>query len=261
MSFLLVSLYPFRWPQNSTGQRVKHEIHQNKINNERVFLLESAGGKKSVCCQLACGDSKHSRAGLEFGLAIICHSCDNACWPQVCGWPHCVYLEMNLKSGRTGKAHKPRLNKNREWSLQRGAGWEGESNVIALAPLGQGANTGVNALRISSNTHLLILRGMCWGDAIRYGLCWLYPGRIQYLSLVMVKEPMLTAALHLSNKVTVYLLDHRRRWWDPKRWPDQMTLKNACARIRVFRRSHCRVRNTWMYHFLIRKLISLLLEK
>lgn len=35
-----------------------------------------------------------------------------------------------------------------------------ESKVIALAPVGQGANTGVNALRISSNTHLLILRGM-----------------------------------------------------------------------------------------------------
>lgn len=92
--------------KKNTGQRVKHVIHQNKINNERVFLLESAG-KKNVCCQLACGDSKHSRAGLEFGLAIICHSCDNACWLQVCGWPHCVYLEMNLKSGWTGKAHKP----------------------------------------------------------------------------------------------------------------------------------------------------------
>lgn len=97
---------------NSTGQRVKRVIHQNKINNERVFLLESAGGggwgwRGAVCCQLACGDSKHSRAGLEFGLAIICHSCDNACWLQVCGWPHCVYLEMNLKSGWTGKAHNP----------------------------------------------------------------------------------------------------------------------------------------------------------
>lgn len=92
--------------KKSTGQRVKHVIHQNKINNERVFLSESAG-KKNVCCQLACGDSKHSRAGLEFGLAIICHSCDNACWLQVCGWPHCVYLEMNLKSGWTGKAHNP----------------------------------------------------------------------------------------------------------------------------------------------------------
>lgn len=38
-----------------------------------------------------------------------------------------------------------------------------ESKVIALAPVGQGANTGVNALRISSNTHLLILRGMLRG--------------------------------------------------------------------------------------------------
>lgn len=36
--------------------------------------------------------------------------------------------------------------------------------------------------------------------------------QIQYFSLVvMLKEPMLTAALHLSNKVTVYLLDHRGR--------------------------------------------------
>lgn len=101
-----VSLWVHKVTQNSAGQKVKHVIHQNKINNERVFLLESAG-KKNVCCQLACGDSKHSRAGLEFGLAIICHSCDNACWLQVCGWPHCVYLEMNLKSGWTGKAHNP----------------------------------------------------------------------------------------------------------------------------------------------------------
>lgn len=34
--------------QSSTGQRVKHVIHQNKINNERVFLLESAGEKKCL---------------------------------------------------------------------------------------------------------------------------------------------------------------------------------------------------------------------
>lgn len=80
---------------------VKRVIHQNKINKrESLPFAESAGKKKNVCCQLACGDSKHSRAGLEFGLAIICHSCDNACWLQVCGWSHCVYLEMNLKSGR-----------------------------------------------------------------------------------------------------------------------------------------------------------------
>lgn len=38
-----------------------------------------------------------------------------------------------------------------------------ESKVIALAPVGQGANTGVNGLRISTNTHLLILRGMWRG--------------------------------------------------------------------------------------------------
>ncbi len=38
-----------------------------------------------------------------------------------------------------------------------------ESRVIALAPVGWGANTGVNALRISSNTHLLILIGMWRG--------------------------------------------------------------------------------------------------
>lgn len=37
------------------------------------------------------------------------------------------------------------------------------------------------------------------------------PLQIQYLALVMLKEPVLTAALHLSNKVTVYLLDHRSR--------------------------------------------------
>lgn len=35
--------------------------------------------------------------------------------------------------------------------------------------------------------------------------------QIQYFSLVMVKGLMLTTGLHLSNKVTVYLLDHRRR--------------------------------------------------
>lgn len=35
--------------------------------------------------------------------------------------------------------------------------------------------------------------------------------QIQHFSLVMLKDPMLTAALHLSNKVTVYLLDHRSR--------------------------------------------------
>lgn len=73
--------------------------------------------KKDVCCKPACGDSKHSRAGLEFGLAIICHSCDNACWLQVCGWPRCVYLEMNLKAAGLGR-HTSHLNKNREWPLQ-----------------------------------------------------------------------------------------------------------------------------------------------
>lgn len=66
--------------------------------------------------------------------------------------------------------HTKRLNKNSEWSVQRDAGGEGRrgvgggvqggSGVIALAPVGQGANTGVNELRISSNTHLLILIGM-----------------------------------------------------------------------------------------------------
>lgn len=109
-----MSLFVPLCPPRVRGAKVKHVIHQNKIINGRVFLLESGAGKKKkkkkkkdVCCQLACGDSKHSRAGLEFGLAIICHSCDNACWLQVCGWPRCVYLEMNLKSGWTGKAHNP----------------------------------------------------------------------------------------------------------------------------------------------------------
>lgn len=35
-------------------------IRQNKINNEGAVLSER-DGKKPVCCQLACGDSKHSR--------------------------------------------------------------------------------------------------------------------------------------------------------------------------------------------------------
>ncbi|MEQ2192035.1 hypothetical protein XENOCAPTIV_006117 [Xenoophorus captivus] len=110
--------------------------------------------------QPACGDSKHSRAWLQFGLAIICHSCDNACWLQVCGWPHRVYLEMNLKSSRTGKAHNPgrkKKQKTRVVIAVRGSGRE--SKVIAVAPVGRDANTDVNALRISSNKHLLILRG------------------------------------------------------------------------------------------------------
>lgn len=42
----------------------------------------------------------------------------------------------------------------------RVGGEEEGSGVIALAPVGQAANTGVNELRISSNTHLLILIGM-----------------------------------------------------------------------------------------------------
>lgn len=42
-----------------------------------------------------------------------------------------------------------------------GGGVQGRgSKVIALAPAGQGANTGVKALRTSSNIHLLILTGM-----------------------------------------------------------------------------------------------------
>lgn len=86
---------------------VKRVICQNKINNERTFLWKVLEKKMFTANQPACGDSKHSRAWLQFGLAIICHSCDNACWLQVCGWPHRVYLEMNLKSVRTGKAHNP----------------------------------------------------------------------------------------------------------------------------------------------------------
>lgn len=45
---LFVPFYPPEYTEphkNSTGQRVKHVIHQNKINNKRVFLLESAGKK------------------------------------------------------------------------------------------------------------------------------------------------------------------------------------------------------------------------
>lgn len=92
----------------------------------------------------------------------------------------------------------------------RGSGRE--SKVIASAPVGQDANTGVNALRISSNKHLLILRGMLWGMLFDM----FHVDCIQGIAdSILVpchgKGSLLTAALHLSNKVTVYLLDHRSR--------------------------------------------------
>jgi len=46
-----------------------------------------------------------------------------------------------------------------------------ESKVIALAPVGWGANTGVNALRTSSNTHLFDIERNVVRNAIRYVLC------------------------------------------------------------------------------------------
>lgn len=152
----------------------------------------------------ACGDSKHSRAWLQFGLAIICHSCDNACWLQVCGWPHRVYLEMNLKSSRTGKAHN-QSKKKKKWSLQWGGSGR-QSKVIAVAPVGQDANTGVNALRTSSNKHLLILRGMLWGMLFdMFHVDCIQGIAVSILVPCHGKGFLLTAALHLSNKVTVSL--------------------------------------------------------
>lgn len=63
----------------------------------------------------------------------------------------------------------------------------GVSRVIAPAPVGQGANTGVNELRISSNRHLLILIGTLAGNATRYVFMLTVSRalRIQYLALVM----------------------------------------------------------------------------
>lgn len=59
--------------------------------------------------------------------------------------------------------------------------------------------------------------------------------QIQYSPLVMLKAPVLTG-LHLSNKVTVYLSDHRGRVRKVG-CTDQMTLKNApgfdCYRVMV----------------------------
>lgn len=147
------------------GQRVKHVIHQNKINNERVFLLESAGEKKNVCCQLACGDSKHSRAGAG---VWTCHYLPQL-WQRLLAaglWLATLCLPGNESEKRLDwEGTQPQLNKNWEWSLQRDAVWEGvQSYCTAPPPLPSpppsGSNTGVNALRISSNTHLLILRGM-----------------------------------------------------------------------------------------------------
>ena len=71
------------------------------------YQKKKGWGGGGVCRSPACGDSKHSIAWMEFGLAIICHSCDNACWLQVCDRPNCVYLEMNLKAAGLGRHTTP----------------------------------------------------------------------------------------------------------------------------------------------------------
>ena len=93
--------------------------------------------------------------------------------------------------------------------------------------MGRAANTGVNALRISSNTHILKLRGMRGGMPLCFVLTVSMELQIQYSSLVMLRDLMLTAALHLSNKVTVYLSDHRSRAserWYPERCADKIRI-------------------------------------
>lgn len=106
--------------------------------------------------------------------------------------------------------HTRQLNKNWEWSLQRDAGWEGvQSYCTGLSGSGR-KHRRKRTKEILKYAPFDIERNV-GRDAIRYVLCWLYPWQIQYSSLVMVKEPVLTAALHLSDKVTVYLSDHRRR--------------------------------------------------
>lgn len=82
-------------------------------------------------------------------------------------------------------------------------------NILKYAPFDIDRNVARNAIRYAFM--LTVSRAL----------------QIQYLSLVMLKDPMLTAALHLSNKVTVYLLDHRSRMGMVR--SHEMTLKNACA--------------------------------
>ncbi|KAK3562952.1 hypothetical protein QTP86_011708 [Hemibagrus guttatus] len=45
---------------------------------------------------MPCGDSKHSGAVQEFGLAIIQHSCDNGCWLQSNGQTERLNQELEV---------------------------------------------------------------------------------------------------------------------------------------------------------------------
>lgn len=121
--------------------------------------------------------------------------------------------------------HTIRLNKNREWPLQRDPVWEGVQSYCS-GPGGSGHKHRRKRTKdILKHAPFDIDRNV-WRNAIRYVSCWLYPGRRTFntFSLVMVKDPMLTTALRLSHKVTVYLLDHRRRMKIPGdaeiEWPD-----------------------------------------
>lgn len=85
-------------------------IHQNEINNEKVSLLESGikrQKKKMFTANLLAVTVNIPERGWSLDLPLSATAVTTPVGCMVCGWPRCVYLEMNLKSGRTGKAHNP----------------------------------------------------------------------------------------------------------------------------------------------------------
>lgn len=131
-----VSLWVHKVTQNSAGQKVKHVIHQNKINNERVFLLESAGKKKMFAANLPVVTVNIPEPGWSLDLPL---SATAVTTPVGCRFVagHTVFTwKWIWKAAGLGR-HTIQLNKNWEWSLQRDAVWEGVQSYCT-GPSGSG---------------------------------------------------------------------------------------------------------------------------
>lgn len=109
--------------------------------------------------------------------------------------------------------HTTQLNKKKRVVIATRCSVGGSPKLLQLAPSGSGRKHGRKRTKDILKYAPFDIDRNVGRNAVRYVLCWRYPGHCRFNTppLVMVKEPMLTAALHLSNKVTVYLSDHRRR--------------------------------------------------
>lgn len=172
-----VSFWVHKVTQNSTGQRVKRVIHQNKINNERVFLLEKCW-KKMFAANLPVVTVNIPEPGWSLDLPL---SATAVTTPVGCRFVagHTVFTwKWIWKAAGLGR-HTTQLNKNWEWSLQRDAVWEGVQSYCT-GPSGSGRKHRRKRTKdILKYTPFDIDRNVT-RNAIRYVLCWLYPRHCRF---------------------------------------------------------------------------------